>query len=266
VKGHPIHQMLVPLPIGLLVGALGFDVAGRVFDDPALWTTGGWLVPAGIAAGLLAGVFGFVDYLWTVPPGSSGKTRATWHLRANLGALALFAAAAWIRGAPSEEPGAVVLLLEAIALGALSAGGWMGGTLVTRNFIGPEHRYADAGRWTEMRVREEAGAVVVARADELKVDQMKLLRVNGRRVVLARTETGHVAFDDSCTHRGGSLADGVMICGRVQCLWHGSQFDVRTGAVQAGPAERPIGTYAVEEDGRDVRLRLAPPAAAAAAR
>jgi nitrite reductase/ring-hydroxylating ferredoxin subunit len=57
-----------------------------------------------------------------------------------------------------------------------------------------------------------------------------------------------------------------MICGRVQCLWHGSQFDVRTGAVQAGPAERPIGTYAVEEDGRDVRLRLAPPAAAAAAR
>ena len=264
VKGHPIHQMLVPLPIGLLVGAFGFDVAGRVLDDPALWMTGGWLAPAGIATGLLAAAFGFIDYFWTVPPRSSAKTRATWHLRANLAALAIFAVAAWIRGSPSAEPGALVLLLEAVALGALSAGGWMGGTLVTRNFVGPEHRYAGAGRWNEESVPAGAGAIVVARADELKVDQMKLLRLNGRRIVLARTEEGHVAFDDSCTHRGGSLAGGVMICGRVQCLWHGSQFDVRTGAVRAGPAERPIGTYAVEESGGEVRLVLGESSPAAA--
>lgn len=64
---------------------------------------------------------------------------------------------------------------------------------------------------------------------------MKLLRIGNKRIVLARSEQGYVAFDDRCTHRGGSLAGGVMICGAVQCLWHGSQFDVSTGKVKAGP-------------------------------
>jgi len=85
---------------------------------------------------------------------------------------------------------------------------------------------------------------------------MKLLRVGDKRVVLARTETGYVAFDDRCTHRGGSLAGGVMVCGTVQCLWHGSQFDVSTGKVKAGPASKEIAVYRVEEKDGDVRLVL----------
>jgi nitrite reductase/ring-hydroxylating ferredoxin subunit len=120
----------------------------------------------------------------------------------------------------------------------------MGGTLVYRNQIGVDHRYARSGKWREQEVAGRSGeSVVVARGDELKVDQMKLLRLaDGRRLVLARTEEGHVAFDDHCTHRGGSLAGGVMLCGTVSCPWHGSQFDVHTGAVKAGPAQQPIGT------------------------
>lgn len=83
---------------------------------------------------------------------------------------------------------------------------------------------------------------------------MKLLRVGDKRIVLARTESGYVAFDDRCTHRGGSLAGGVMVCGTVQCLWHGSQFDVSTGKVKAGPAQDGIAVYRVQEEGGDVRL------------
>jgi nitrite reductase/ring-hydroxylating ferredoxin subunit len=83
---------------------------------------------------------------------------------------------------------------------------------------------------------------------------MKLVHVWGKRIVLARTERGWAAFDDRCPHRGGSLADGVLICGAVQCPWHGSQFDVRTGAVKAGPAKDGVGTYRVEEAGREIRL------------
>lgn len=98
--------------------------------------------------------------------------------------------------------------------------------------------------------------VVVARADELAVDQIKLLRVGDRRVVLGRTEKGYVAFGDRCTHKGGSLAGGAMICGTMQCPWHGSPFDVHTGAVMAGPAKMPISTYRVEETGEAVRLSL----------
>jgi nitrite reductase/ring-hydroxylating ferredoxin subunit len=96
----------------------------------------------------------------------------------------------------------------------------------------------------------------VARADDLKVDQMKLLHVGDQRIVLARTSDGYVAFNDHCTHRGGSLAGGVMMCGQVQCLWHGSQFDVRTGQVRSGPAEKPITTYRVEERDDEVKLIL----------
>lgn len=163
-----------------------------------------------------------------------------------------------LRQGLTGEPGVAILALEALGAGLLVMGGWMGGTLVTRNLIGVDHRYAQAGRWRESRVAPESGSFVVAQVDELEVDQMTLVRVDGRRIVVGRTEKGYVAFDDECTHRGGSLAGGVMLCGVVQCLWHGSQFDARTGAVQAGPARAKIQTYEIEERDRAVRLRMQP--------
>jgi nitrite reductase/ring-hydroxylating ferredoxin subunit len=146
----------------------------------------------------------------------------------------------------------VVLALEAIGVVLLTAGGWMGGVLVNRNQIGVDHRYAYAGKWKEEEIASAPGQpVVVGKVDELKVNQMKLLRIDGRRLVLARTDEGFTVFDDRCTHRGGSLAGGVMIAGTVQCPWHGSQFDCRTGKIKAGPAEQPIEVYRVrEEQGR----------------
>ncbi len=122
----------------------------------------------------------------------------------------------------------------------------MGGILVHRNQIGVEPRYAFAGKWKEEYGEEQKGKVYLGTVDDLKRDQMKLLHESGKRIVLARTEKGFAAFDDHCTHRGGSLAGGVMICETVQCPWHGSQFDVRTGEVKAGPAEKKISTYTIE--------------------
>src|SRR6476469_2146304 len=80
--GHPVHPMLIPFPIAFLTGAVGFDAAGWLGDAPAWWTTGGYLGCAGIVTALLAAVPGFVDYLYTVPPKSSGKERATKHMAA----------------------------------------------------------------------------------------------------------------------------------------------------------------------------------------
>jgi len=57
-------------------------------------------------------------------------------------------------------------------------------------------------------------------------------------------------------NRGASLGDGVMICGVVQCPWHGSQFDVHSGAVRAGPAASPIETYFVRSEAGRVLLEL----------
>jgi nitrite reductase/ring-hydroxylating ferredoxin subunit len=108
-----------------------------------------------------------------------------------------------------------------------------------------------------VRVDGKRGELVrVADIDELKADQMKLVELNGRRIVLARSGDDYIAFDDRCTHRGASLAGGMMMCGTVQCPWHGSQFDVRTGECRAGPADRGIATYAVEVSGRQVQVRV----------
>jgi nitrite reductase/ring-hydroxylating ferredoxin subunit len=129
------------------------------------------------------------------------------------------------------------------------------------NIIRVEQPYADAGKWKEVTIERRAAqspeGASVAKVEELKVDQMKLIRLDdGMRIALARTEQGYRAFDDHCTHRGGSLADGVLICGRVQCLWHGSQFDCTSGEVRAGPAKEPIKTYGIEERDGEVRLKL----------
>jgi uncharacterized membrane protein/nitrite reductase/ring-hydroxylating ferredoxin subunit len=256
VMGHPLHPMLIPFPFAFLTGAVLFDAAGAWLENPSLWTTGGWLGLAGIFTGILAAVPGIVDYLYVVPPASSGKRRATKHALANAGALLLFGAAAVIRGGPSIAPGLAGLILEIAGLALLSAGGWMGGTLVYRNQIAVDHRYAHAGKWQESTFDgSPRGAITVARSDDLQVGQMRLLHVGGRRIALGRTERGYAAFADRCTHRGASLADGVLICGVVQCPWHGSQFDVATGAVKAGPARKAIETHALTEEKDTITLK-----------
>jgi nitrite reductase/ring-hydroxylating ferredoxin subunit/uncharacterized membrane protein len=246
-RGHPIHPMLIPFPFAFLTGAFLFDVAGRASGQATLWVTGGYLAVVGIVAALLAAVPGFIDYFRTVPPKSSGKRRATTHMLLNLTVVAVFVVATLLRGG-SHVPETPVLVLEGLAVGMLFVGGWLGGVLVSRNQISVDHRYARAGKWKEERVSGASDQpVVVAKSDELEVDQMKLLRVNGRRLVLARTKEGYTVFDDRCPHRGGSLAGGAMINGIVQCPWHGSQFDCRSGAVKSGPAQEAIPTYRVGE-------------------
>jgi nitrite reductase/ring-hydroxylating ferredoxin subunit/uncharacterized membrane protein len=249
--------MLIPFPVAFLTGAFVFDAAGTLIDKPAWWTTGGYLGILGVLTALVAAIPGFIDYLYTVPPKSSGKERATKHLLVNLTAVALFAIGWIVRSEELSAPGTVTIALEGLGLTLLLFGAYLGGTLVTRNLISVDHRYAQAGKWRDETIEAPGKKpVTVARRDELKVDQMKLLRIGDRRIVLARTERRYVAFDDRCTHRGGSLAGGVMICGTVQCLWHGSQFDVYTGNVGAGPAKDPITVYEIREEGDDVKLVL----------
>jgi nitrite reductase/ring-hydroxylating ferredoxin subunit/uncharacterized membrane protein len=254
-KGHPIHAMLIPFPIAFLVGAFGAEAVAWLWPQVPLSETAGLLAVAGIATALAAAVPGAIDYFRTVPPNSSGKARATRHALANLSAVALFGIGLVVRGGVDAVPGPVPLAIWGAGLVLLTMGGWMGGTLVYRNQIGVDHRYAGAGKWQEIRV-SEAGRPIVARPDELEVDQMKLVHVDGHRVVLARTEEGFVAFEDRCPHRGASLAGGTMMCGTVQCPWHGSQFAVRDGALRAGPAEQGIRTYPVEAGSDGIRIAL----------
>ncbi len=253
--GHPIHAMLIAFPIAFSTAAPLADLVGLLGEWPRLWIVGGYASIAAVVTGLAAGVPGFIDYLYVVPPQSSAKTRATYHMIVNLVALGIMAASWAFRDWESFQPSWLAVALEFGAIGFMTVGGWMGGTLVYRNQIGVDHRYAEAGKWREKSVEVDAdGMATIEGAKDLEVDQMILTHVDGKRIVLARTAEGFVAFDDACTHKGGSLAGGMMACGTVMCPWHGSQFDVNDGSVQAGPAQKAITTYEVEASGGKVRI------------
>src|SRR3954463_5939201 len=74
--------------------------------------------------------------------------------------------------------------------------------------------------------------------------------VLGQRVAIANVNGTFSAFDDACTHLGRSLAAQGHLWGTtVTCDCHGSEFDVRTGAVLHGPATSPVQTYSVDAEG-----------------
>ena len=245
IKNHPVHPILVAFPIAFFTGTLLFDLLGLFFNN-TFYTVGYYLEIAGVAGGLAAAIPGLIDYTTTVPPDSSAKKRGAKHGIINTCALLIFAGAWWYRRNTGPNP-FVFISAEAAGSVLLLIGGYLGGSLVYLNQIAVHNRYAFGGRWQEKKVREKSGSIEVASADDLKTDQMMLVHVNDKRVVIGKTEEGFVAFDDRCTHHGGSLAGGMLICGTVQCPWHGSQFDVRNGAVKAGPASEPIATYRVRE-------------------
>ena len=250
IKGHPLHPMLIVYPFAFLTGAFGFNAAAAATRNRELNTVGDYLVPTGVAAGLLAAVPGIIDYLNVVPPQSSGKERATKHALLNITGLGLFTAS-WLLGRSGARR-TLPLLMQGLGSAVMSVAGYMGGTLVYRNQIGVDHRYANAGKWQEESRQISGSRALTSAAASLGVNQMKLVHAGDERIAVGRTEDGYAAFQDRCTHKGGPLSDGVLICGTVQCPWHGSQFDVHTGDVKCGPAEKKIATYPIDTPHRPV--------------
>lgn len=254
IDGHPIHPILVSFPIAFFTGTMLLDIAAQIFDEPQLAQAARHLNMGGIIFALLAAIPGITDYFLTVPPKSSAKKRATIHGLINITVVLMYSIALIMKYRAAIP--LLIIVVEAIGFTLLCIAGYMGGTLVYRNQIGIYNRYADKGFWKEERFDKSAVEIEVASADELKTDQMKLVHVEDKRIVIGKTENGYVAFEDRCTHKGGSLAGGVLICGTVQCPWHGSQFDVKTGAAKAGPAKEKINTYPIREQEGKIYLVL----------
>ena len=100
-------------------------------------------------------------------------------------------------------------------------------------------------------------------AAELRGDELRQVEVDGVPVLLARTRAGEVcALASTCTHLGGPLAEGSREGDTVTCPWHGSRFDLRTGAVVEGPAV--FVQPRLEARVRDDRIEVGFPAAAGA--
>ena len=96
---------------------------------------------------------------------------------------------------------------------------------------------------------------VLAGADVLKEGDMQAFDVRGTKIALANIAGTFYAFGDTCTHRGCSLAEGDLNETTVTCPCHGSEFDVRSGAVLQGPAREPVETYEVRAEGETLKIR-----------
>jgi 3-phenylpropionate/trans-cinnamate dioxygenase ferredoxin subunit len=94
--------------------------------------------------------------------------------------------------------------------------------------------------------------VRVGNANDVRDGQMHVYDVAGTKLNVANAEGHLYAFDDTCTHAGCSLAHGELDGTTVTCACHGSQFDVTSGAVLRGPAQRPVRSRAVQVEGQDL--------------
>src|SRR5215210_3897437 len=106
--------------------------------------------------------------------------------------------------------------------------------------------------WKETRVM--AGFVVVGRVEDLAEGGMGAFDVRGVRIAVANVSGTFHAFDDTCTHVGCSLAEGDLEETTVICPCHGSEFDVRSGAVLQGPARKPLATYETRREGGNLEV------------
>lgn len=133
--GHPIHQMLVVFPLGLLATSLFFDVIGLAMNRPGLVQAAWYMIAAGVISGLIAAVFGLIDFLG-IPGGTRAKRIGTLHGVGNVIVVLLFAASWFLRRDNPSNPETLAVALSAIGAGLGGVTGWWGGELVDRLGVG----------------------------------------------------------------------------------------------------------------------------------
>ena len=134
--GHPVHPMLIVFPLGLLATAVIFDILYLIFGNRLLSAASYYMIAAGVLGGLLAAIFGFIDWL-ALPNGSRAKNIGLWHGLGNVVVTGLFAVSWLLRGNNVDFiPDGLALFLSfaATALALITA--WIGGELVYRLGVG----------------------------------------------------------------------------------------------------------------------------------
>ena len=131
IFGHAIHPILIVYPLGLLSAAVVFDIIYLVTSNPTWTTVSQWMIVAGIVGGLLAAVFGLIDYL-SIPSGTRAKRIGLLHGLINLGVMILFIGSCLLRWYSPTVPSTLAFALSFIGVGAALLGGWLGGELVER--------------------------------------------------------------------------------------------------------------------------------------
>jgi glycine betaine catabolism B len=95
----------------------------------------------------------------------------------------------------------------------------------------------------------------VADVKDIPPSKMMEVEVDDNKILIANIEGKYYAIGNICTHEGGPLADGTLSGYQVECPWHGSKFDVRTGEVTNPPANEPELSYEIKIDGNQILIK-----------
>ena len=232
--GHPVHPLMVTIPIGSWTSSIFFDLTGRKDAADAL-------VGLGVLSALPTAVAGLSD--WRHTDGAERRVGLV-HAISNTVAVTAYGVSWFARRAGRRKTGIVLSSVGAVAVGV---GGWLGGHLSYAMGVGVDTTVFQDGETDWTYLADEA---------EIRFGELRAADVASVPVLLTRTDDGVVALADRCTHRGGPLHEGELIDGCVVCPWHGSAFAL-DGSVVEGPATRPQASYEVRISDGQVFARRA---------
>lgn len=223
--GHPVHPVLVQVPVGAWVSAsvLDFTPGGR--------RAARRLVGLGLLTAPVAVAAGLADWAELEP---DQRRVGLVHAAANTVGITFYAAswAARKQGRHLAGTGYALLGLSAVGLG-----GALGGHLAYSQASGVNHAEGAARRagndWHDLGPLEEIPAGKPLRRD-----------VGDTTVVVYRRQLEHGGavhvLASECSHAGGPLHEGEVTDGpgepRIICPWHGSVFRLVDGEPLRGPA------------------------------
>jgi len=102
------------------------------------------------------------------------------------------------------------------------------------------------------------GFLAAISADAITEDEMTVVRVAGKKIILTRRAGRLYAIDSACPHGAADLSEGSLHRGRLCCHEHEYCFDVATGLL-VWPDDEPyrLRRYDVKEEDGVVKVRPA---------
>lgn len=133
--GHPLHPMLVTVPIGAWMASLVFDAASRTVSRPGFLAQGSeWLIGVGLIGALAAAAAGLLDF-YVIPTKTRVYRIVVTHMSLNLVVIVAFGFDFFWRYSQYHHPGPVPLAqlaLSAAGIVFLAVSGYLGGKLAYR--------------------------------------------------------------------------------------------------------------------------------------
>lgn len=238
--GHPVHPVLVDIPLGAWSVTTVFDLMALSSEDTSLERSADLSLLIGLTGALGSVVTGITQWSDT---DATDRRVGLLHGLLNGGVTVLYATSALLR-LTGQRRTAIGLSTAGYLTSLFTA--YLGGELAYAKGIGINHVAFEGG---------SDDFVAVMNAQDLQEGKLTRVDVSGIPAVLLRQGKAIYAIGATCSHLGGPLDEGTVKDGVVQCPWHGSCFRMSDGSVVNGPTTYAQPTFAVRVRNGKIELR-----------